>query len=286
MRFCSSFRYRSRRISRGGRTRWSSPTKPSRPLPKRGYSTVPCLGAFTSPAYGRVYGVSLLGLKRWPAARIRSSMRCSFSAYSPAPVVYTFPGSRRRRREHDGTSAIRSRARKARQGFYCSIAFKSLILVLIILIVAIVPMSYRYYQSSYNYELNVLSARLEFIAERGASLIDAEAVHSLRIPEPTRIRPSTGRCSPPFRRIKRNSGVDNAIVMRRRRKRKLRIRRRGARRVPNRPGRPAPPGLSRHLQGHERHLEPGRDDALPALRRQWWGTASSTSSCSSTRRSS
>ena len=43
-------------------------------------------------------------------------------------------------------------------------------------------MSYRYYQSSYNYELNVLSAKLEFIAERGAVLIDAEAVHSLRLP--------------------------------------------------------------------------------------------------------
>ena len=102
-----------------------------------------------------------------------------------------------------------------KQGFYCSIVFKSLILVLIILIVAIVPMSFRYYQSSYNYELNVLSARLEFIAERGAGLIDAEAVHSLRIPG-DRNTPEYREVLAALRRIKRNSGVDNAIIMRRR----------------------------------------------------------------------
>ena len=104
---------------------------------------------------------------------------------------------------------------QAKQGFYYSIAFKSLILVLIILIVAIVPMSYRYYQSSYNYELNVLSARLEFIAERGSALIDAEAVHSLRIPG-DRNTPEYREVLAALRRIKRNSGVDNAIIMRRR----------------------------------------------------------------------
>ena len=104
---------------------------------------------------------------------------------------------------------------QAKQGFYCSIVFKSLILVLIILVVAIVPMSYRYYQSSYNYELNVLSARLEFIAERGASLIDPEAVHSLRIPG-DRNTPEYREVLAALRRIKRNSGVDNAVVMRRR----------------------------------------------------------------------
>ena len=104
---------------------------------------------------------------------------------------------------------------QAKQGFYCSIVFKSLILVLIILVVAIVPMSYRYYQSSYNYELNVLSARLEFIAERGSALIDAEAVHSLRIPG-DRNTPEYREVLAALRRIKRNSGVDNAIIMRRR----------------------------------------------------------------------
>ena len=103
----------------------------------------------------------------------------------------------------------------ARQGFYCSIVFKSLILVLIILIVAIVPMSWRYYQSSYNYELNVLSARLEFFAERGASRIDAEAVHSLRIPEDKKTA-EYREVLAVLRRIKSVSGVDNAIIMRRR----------------------------------------------------------------------
>ena len=103
----------------------------------------------------------------------------------------------------------------AKQGFYCSIVFKSLILVLIILIVAIVPMSYRYYQSSYNYELNVLSAKLEFIAERATSFIDAEAVHSLRIPADKNTA-EYREVLAVLRRIKRNSGVDNAIIMRRR----------------------------------------------------------------------
>ena len=103
----------------------------------------------------------------------------------------------------------------AKQGFYCSIVFKSLILILVILIVAIVPMSYRYYQSSYNYELNVLSARLEFIAERGTSLIDAEAVHSLRLREDKNTA-GYREVLAALRRIKRNSGVDNAIIMRRR----------------------------------------------------------------------
>ena len=102
-----------------------------------------------------------------------------------------------------------------KQGFYCSIVFKSLILVLIILIVAIVPMSYRYYQSSYNYELNVLSAKLEFVAERGASLIDAEAVHSLRIPGDKNTA-EYREVLAALRRIKKISGVDNAIIMRRR----------------------------------------------------------------------
>ena len=102
-----------------------------------------------------------------------------------------------------------------KQRFYCSVVFKSLILVLIILIVAIVPMSYRYYQSSYNYELNVLSAKLEFIAERGAVLIDAEAVHSLRLPS-DKNTDEYREVLTALRRIRKNSGVDNAIIMRRR----------------------------------------------------------------------
>ena len=104
---------------------------------------------------------------------------------------------------------------QAKQRFYCSVVFKSLILVLIILIVAIVPMSYRYYQSSYNYELNVLSAKLEFIAERGAVLIDAEAVHSLRLPS-DKNTVEYREVLTALRRIRKNSGVDNAIIMRRR----------------------------------------------------------------------
>ncbi len=104
---------------------------------------------------------------------------------------------------------------QAKHGFYCSIVFKSLILVLFILIVAIVPMSYRYYQSSYNYELNVLSARLEFFAERGTVLIDSEAVHSLRL-QSDKNTAEYREVLAVLQRIKRISGVDNAIIMRRR----------------------------------------------------------------------
>ncbi len=104
---------------------------------------------------------------------------------------------------------------RGKQGFYCSIVFKSLILVLIILIVAIVPMSFRYFQSSYNYELNVLAAKLEFIAERGSSSIDAEAVHSLRQPGDKRTD-AYREVLAALRRIKKISGVDNAIILRRR----------------------------------------------------------------------
>ena len=154
---------------------------------------------------------------------------------------------------------------QAKQVFYYSIAFKSLILVLIILIVAIVPMSYRYYQSSYNYELNVLSARLEFIAERGSALIDAEAVHSLRIPrqEYPRVQGGARRASA----HQANSGVTtpsscaggltaatNTSPPRTTGSRSART--------------PTSTSSSRHLQGHERYLEQGRDDALPALWRK------------------
>ena len=111
--------------------------------------------------------------------------------------------------------SVESPTTKEKRGFYCSIVFKSLILVLIILIVAIFPMSYRYYQSSYNYELDVISAKLEFFAERGTVLIDAESVHSLRLPSDKDTAEYRAVLAV-LRRIKRISRVDNVIVMRRR----------------------------------------------------------------------
>ena len=100
------------------------------------------------------------------------------------------------------------------RGFYCSIVFKNLALFLAVLLVAIVPLAFKYFQSSRDYEIRVLAAKIEVFAERGAALMDVEAVHSLRRPadrstEAYRIVLSA------LRRIKLRSGVDNAVVMRR-----------------------------------------------------------------------
>ena len=173
---------------------------------------------------------------------------------------------------------------QAKQRFYCSIVFKSLILVLIILIVAIVPMSYRYYQSSYNYELNVLSAKLEFIAERGTVLIDAEAVHSLRLPS-DKNTVEYREVLAALRRIRKNSGVDNAIIMRRR---------------PNGSYEYVAAGHDGFAIGQDAHIHRLFPATYKATNDTWnkgemmrsgslaerWATASSTSSCNSTCRSS
>ena len=97
---------------------------------------------------------------------------------------------------------------------YQSISFKNIMLFLLILLVALVPLSLRYYQDSRDYEIEILASQLKFFAERGASWLDAAAIDQLRQPEQMQ--------SPAYRDLQRALshiesafGVDNAIVMRR-----------------------------------------------------------------------
>lgn len=66
--------------------------------------------------------------------------------------------------------------------WYQSISFKNLVLFLLILLVALVPLSLRYYQDSRDYEIAILASQLRFFAERGASWLDAAAIDQLRQP--------------------------------------------------------------------------------------------------------
>ncbi|MFQ5852263.1 MAG: adenylate/guanylate cyclase domain-containing protein [Candidatus Binatia bacterium] len=102
-----------------------------------------------------------------------------------------------------------------RSGFFCSIVFKNIFLFLLILLVAVVPLAFRYYQESRNYEIKVLASRLEFFAERGATWLDPGGIHALRTPahKQTKNYQDTVRA---LSRIEKEFKVDNAVVMRRR----------------------------------------------------------------------
>ncbi len=98
--------------------------------------------------------------------------------------------------------------------FCRSIVFKNILLFLLILLVAVLPLSLSYYQDIRDLEIQNLASKLEFFAERGASYIDVEAVHILRRPEDKRT-PEYKNLLKVLNKIKREFGVDNAIVMRR-----------------------------------------------------------------------
>lgn len=99
-------------------------------------------------------------------------------------------------------------------GFHRSIVFKNLALFLAILLVAMVPLAYKYFQSSRAYEIRLLASKLEVFAERGAAFMDVEAVHSLRRPA-DRNTEAYRAVLGALRRLKLRSGVDNAVIMRR-----------------------------------------------------------------------
>lgn len=103
---------------------------------------------------------------------------------------------------------------RGRRGFYCSIVIKNLALFFAILVVAVVPLAFKYYASSRDYEIQVLAARLEFFAERGAALIDPDAVDRLRKPGDKKTD-AYRRVLGALRGIKRRTKVDNAVIMRR-----------------------------------------------------------------------
>ncbi len=98
--------------------------------------------------------------------------------------------------------------------FLRSVVAKNILLVLIILLVTVVPLALRYYQDSREYEIQTLASKLEFFAQRGAGWIDVGAVTRLERPEDKRTAAYRSVLET-LRRIEREFGVDNAIVMRR-----------------------------------------------------------------------
>lgn len=61
-----------------------------------------------------------------------------------------------------------------RCGFWQSIVCKNIVLFVGILLVAIVPLAWRYYHDCRDYELQHLATKLELFAERGASWVDVD----------------------------------------------------------------------------------------------------------------
>ncbi|MCZ6876263.1 MAG: adenylate/guanylate cyclase domain-containing protein, partial [bacterium] len=98
--------------------------------------------------------------------------------------------------------------------FFRSIVFKNILLFLLILLVAVVPLAFYYYQDSRDYEIKVLASRLEFFAERGASWLDPKRIHALRTPADQQTKNYLDTVQA-LSRIEKEFKVDNAIVMRR-----------------------------------------------------------------------
>ena len=98
--------------------------------------------------------------------------------------------------------------------FFRSIIFKNILLFLLILLVAVVPLAWRYYQDSRDYEIQNTASKLEFFAERGASWIDVAAIPTLTRPEHMQT-PVYRNLVRTLSRIEQEFNVDNAIIMRR-----------------------------------------------------------------------
>ncbi len=105
-------------------------------------------------------------------------------------------------------------ALSGRSRFYSSIVFKNILLFLLILLVAVVPLAFRYYQDSRDYEIKVLASQLEFFAERGASWLDPGAIDTLRSvsDQQTNAYQDTFEA---LSRIENEFAIDNAVLMRR-----------------------------------------------------------------------
>ena len=70
-----------------------------------------------------------------------------------------------------------------------SIVAKNVLLFLVILVVALVPLSWQYYRDSRDAEIQNLASKLEFFAERGATWLDVAAITKITRPED---KPSPG----------------------------------------------------------------------------------------------
>jgi class 3 adenylate cyclase len=95
-----------------------------------------------------------------------------------------------------------------------SIVVKNVLLFLVILVVAIVPLSWQYYRDSRDAEIQNLASKLEFFAERGATWLDVPALARITKPE-DKATPAYEKLLADLRRIKQEFDVDNAVVLRR-----------------------------------------------------------------------
>ena len=95
-----------------------------------------------------------------------------------------------------------------------SVVAKNVLLFLVILVVAVVPLSWQYYRDSRDYEIQNLASKLEFFAERGASWLDVRAITSIEGPDDEK-SPAYERLIEDLNRITREFDVDNAVVLRR-----------------------------------------------------------------------
>jgi class 3 adenylate cyclase len=95
-----------------------------------------------------------------------------------------------------------------------SIVVKNVALFLVILVVAVLPLSWQYYRDSRDSEIQNLASKLEFFAERGATWLDVPMVAMITGPQ-HKDMPGYRRLVTDLERIKREFDVDNAVVLRR-----------------------------------------------------------------------
>ena len=95
-----------------------------------------------------------------------------------------------------------------------SIVVKNVLLFLVILVVAVLPLSWQYYRDSRNAEIQTLASKLEFFAERGASWLDVPAIGTIMGAE-QKTSAAYARLLGDLKRIKQEFDVDNAVVLRR-----------------------------------------------------------------------
>jgi class 3 adenylate cyclase len=95
-----------------------------------------------------------------------------------------------------------------------SIVVKNVLLFLVILVVAVVPLSWQYYRDSRDAEIQTLASKLEFFAERGATWLDVPAVMRITGPE-HKASTEYAELLATLKRITREFDVDNAVVLRR-----------------------------------------------------------------------
>lgn len=97
---------------------------------------------------------------------------------------------------------------------YRSIIFKNVLLFVLILVVAVLPLSMSHYEDSRDAEIETLAAKLEVAAERGRAQLDASAIEQL-VDVEHHGTSAYRRTLKVLRRLERDFGVDDAILMRR-----------------------------------------------------------------------